>query len=237
MWSSNCLCWKKCVKFDWEISCWTVKAEGKQSFKGCGLWLPAGVTGSGFAWGVARAARAEGAAGPAGTGGFSEWRTGQGWQVCSWSSLLLLEMFPLPGSFGFLLGCNVQQSQDSETEGETSAGFPCQVLLTHLLPTSEAHRWILDQSSWLISLNLTAFLTDLKRAGQNISGHTCDIFFRLWGKVCGSNDFWHSWSAVRCFSWWISSVNTTNLREMSSVCRKLCKIQLSVKGIQMCHYS
>lgn len=28
-------------------------------------------------------------------------------------------------------------NQDSGTEGETSTGFPCQVLLAHLLPTSE----------------------------------------------------------------------------------------------------
>lgn len=51
----NCLWWKKCVKFDWEIGCWAVKdRKGNQSLKSCGLWLPGGVTWSGFACGGRR---------------------------------------------------------------------------------------------------------------------------------------------------------------------------------------
>lgn len=69
-----------------------MKDKGNQSFKSCGLWLPVGVTWSGFACG---AAGLGGAAVHVCSGGFSEWRTGQGCCVWSWSSLLLVEMFPL----------------------------------------------------------------------------------------------------------------------------------------------
>lgn len=58
-----------------------MKDKGNQSFKGCGLWLPAGVTWSGFACGVARTGGAGGAAVHVGSGGFSDWRTGQGCHV------------------------------------------------------------------------------------------------------------------------------------------------------------
>lgn len=55
-----------------------MKDKGKRSFKGCGLWLPVGVTWSGFACGVARAGGVGGAAVHVGTGGSSEGRNAQG---------------------------------------------------------------------------------------------------------------------------------------------------------------
>lgn len=58
-----------------------MKDRGEKSFKGCGLWLPVGVTWSGFACGVARAGGVAGAAVHVGTGGSSEGRNAQGWRV------------------------------------------------------------------------------------------------------------------------------------------------------------
>lgn len=49
-----------------------MKDKGNQSFKSCGLWLPVGVTWSGFACGAARAAGVGGTAVHVGSGGFSE---------------------------------------------------------------------------------------------------------------------------------------------------------------------
>lgn len=132
--------------------------KGNQSLKSCGLWLPGGVTWSGFACGGRRS---------------SMWavqlflsgelvravvfEAGAPW--CWWRcslfacacSLCACAFLPVPALFWNGMCSSPSGSQDPGTEGETSSGSPCQVQLTHLLPASEAPRRILGLSNALQS--------------------------------------------------------------------------------------
>lgn len=120
-----------------------MKDEGNQSFKSCGLWLPVGVTGSGFACGAA------GAAVHVGSAGFSDWRAVRavvfeaGAPCCCWRCSLCLCSSSNTALFWDVMSSSASHIQDPGTEGKTSSGFPCQMQLTNLLPTSQEYRRIL----------------------------------------------------------------------------------------------
>lgn len=63
---------------------------------------------------------------------------------CWWRCSLCLCSSSNTALFWDGMSSGPSDSQDPGTEGGTSSGFPCHVQLTHLCPTSEAHRRILD---------------------------------------------------------------------------------------------